>query len=74
MNPVWKEIARRDAAMAAELTADWATGRSGDPTRQFKESTLWGFFLDDWLCAQFLQAAHYSHQLASGGARWGRTA
>lgn len=66
MNPVLKEIARRDAAMAAELTADWATGRSGDPTRQFKEATLWGFFPDDWLCAQFLQAARYSHLLASG--------
>ncbi len=74
MNPVLKEIARRDTAMAAELTADWATGRSGDPTRQLNEATLWGFFPDDWLCGNFLQAAHYSHQLASGGARWGRTA
>lgn len=74
MNPVLKEIARRDVAMATELTSDWATGRSGDPARQLNEASLWGFFPDDWLCGNFLQAAHYSHLLASGAERGDRMA
>ncbi len=67
MKNVFKEIARRDTAMAVELSADWYQGRSTDPTRQLSDAATWGFAPDDWLCGRFVQAARYSQTLGRAG-------
>jgi hypothetical protein len=52
-----REVARRDAALAADLSADWRSGRAGDPQAGFEWAARLGFSKEDWLHGQFLHAA-----------------
>ncbi|MHB9133770.1 MAG: family 20 glycosylhydrolase [Armatimonadota bacterium] len=60
------EIARRDAALAEQLRADWHTGREGDCAGDPPPDTVWGFEGPDRLHWQFLQAARFSAEMLEG--------
>jgi hypothetical protein len=59
-----REVAQRDAALAAELAADWRAGRPGDPATGPVAATSYVFRPEDCLHGRFLRAARYS---ATGG-------
>ncbi len=60
------EVARRDAGMAALLSANWQAGRSGDPLAGFDQLATWGFGPEDWLHGRFLAAARFTMNQAPG--------
>jgi len=62
--PVLREVARRDAALAAKLSADWQSGRTGTPSAWLTLAETWGFSPEDFLHARFMTAAAFSEQVA----------
>ena len=59
------EVARRDAGLAAALTADWQSTRVVDPLAGADQIAVWGFAPEDWLHGRFLAAAQYTAQFLS---------
>jgi len=59
------EVARRDAALADQLAADWRTTRTGDPLAGYDQLATWGFGPEDWLHGRFLEAARFSARIDS---------
>lgn len=60
LTSVLTEVARRDATLAAALTADWQAGRKGDPLADLDLAAAWGFGPEDWLHGRFMVAVIYS--------------
>jgi hypothetical protein len=64
LQAVLAEVARRDAALADQLAADWRATRVGDPLAGYAHLDVWGFGPEDWLHGRFLAAARYSREFA----------
>ncbi len=58
------EVARRDAALAGRLAADWLATRPGDPLAGYAQLDAWGFGPEDWLHGRFLAAARFTKEFA----------
>jgi hypothetical protein len=56
------EVARRDAALADQLAADWRATRAGDPLAGYAHLDVWGFGPEDWLHGRFLAAARFTRE------------
>jgi hypothetical protein len=62
LQAILAEVARRDAALANQLAADWQTTRAGDPLAGYAHLTTWGFGPEDWLHGRFLAAARFTEE------------
>jgi hypothetical protein len=58
------EVARRDAALAAQLTDDWHATRAGDPLAGHDQLATWGFGPEDWLHGRFLAVTQFTWEHA----------